>query len=105
FGPRTQPDNGSSQPTHLTALSATAAQDIGDIVHGTGYRATAKTSVQVPTRKRTPHFRSRIAGWLFRYFPLQPAVPFSLRRYAKTHPHTCPYGQHVGPYSLSLNSD
>ena len=30
-----------------------------------------------------PYLRHRTAGWFFRYFPLQPAVPFPLGRYTE----------------------
>jgi hypothetical protein len=56
-----------------------------DILHGTRHR-TAETRVHAPYRtglERCPYLRCRIAGWLFRYFPLQPAVPFLLWRYAE----------------------
>ena len=105
FGPRTQPSQSGAEPEYLATLSATAARVIGDILHGTRHRATAETCVHAPYSTgydRCPYLRHRIAGWLFRYFALQPAFPFPLWRYAKRRPRTCPYGQHAGPYSLKV---
>ena len=52
FGSRTQPVQGRAELADLNTLSATVAEDIGDIVYGTRHRAAAATSFHAAYRTR-----------------------------------------------------
>src|SRR5262249_31342279 len=67
-------------------LCAAAAGSVRNVLYRTSERAAPATRLHVAdrsAREQEPHLRRRTTGRLFRCFPLQPAIPFPLRRYPK----------------------
>ena len=83
------------QPGHLAAPSAPPDRSDGNVVHCARERAAAATGFRAADRGprwRTPDFRGRAAGRLFRHLALQPIVPRPLRRHAERRPRAVPQG-------------